>query len=237
MKWNTVGIVVGVVVAVVLATGPPWWWHYLSSRPTGSLPPQATGPTGSASTPTGSASTLPKAKWTDVPTSSWRTFGIAQVAPEANSVMRITFGQNITIANKWAGVIANVSRSCDYSIRMQVRVVSLVGSQGGYGVGSGELSANSLPEGTAFQYDFGFGGYRVLNYPNDWQQPYQYVGASLDQQWHSIYIAFDKEMTAYVDGGVVVLSRTSSYTCGVPIIRVWAASIEVRNVQVQTATN
>jgi hypothetical protein len=119
---------------------------------------------------------------------------------------------------------------------MQVRVVSLVGSQGGYGVGSGGLGAKSLPEGTAFQYDFGFRGYRALDYPNDWQQPYQYVDGSLDQQWHDIYVVFNKEMTAYVDGGMV-FSRPSSHTCGVPIIRVWAASIEMRNVQIQTATN
>ncbi len=91
----------------------------------------------------------------------WLTFGIARVAHEPGGVIRIAFSQQLNAGNKWAGVIANVPRVCGYTIEMQARVVSQLGNQSGYGVSSGALISQSQPEAAAFQYDFGFGGYRI----------------------------------------------------------------------------
>lgn len=229
MQRHVAGIVISVVIAVIFATGPPWWWHYLSRASTGTSTGRVTGTAGPRSASTAGS-------WTGLPSGSWRTFGIARVVPEPHGVMRVIFGQRLTAANKWAGIISNIPRSCAYSIRMQARVVSLPGSQGGYGISSGTLNARSLPEGTAFQYDFGFGGYRGLDYPDDWEQPYQYVDASLDHRWHNIYVSFGNKMTAHVDRRMI-LSRPSLDACGVPIIRVWSATVEVRDVEIRSTTS
>ena len=221
-------IAIAVVLAVIFATGPPWWFRYFSRESTDTSPGKAP-----ASGEPGSAS--PIATWTDLPDSSWRTFGIAQSVPETHGVMRVTFGQKLNTSNKWAGLIANVPTSCDYSIRMRARVLNLRGALGGYGVASGRLDGRSQPQGTAFQYDFGFGGYRALDYPDDWRQPYQYVDAPLNDRWHDIEVVFRSKMTAYVDGRII-LSRSSLGRCGVPIIRIWSAAVEVRDVEIKTAT-
>jgi hypothetical protein len=147
--------------------------------------------------------------------------------------MRVVFGQQLTLANKWAGLIANVPASCHYAIEMQARVTRQVGGgqSGGYGVASGRLNAESLPEGKAFQYDFGFAGYRAMTYPNDWQTPYHYVVALLDHAWHRVLVIFTNRMTAYVDSRLAI-SQPASQSCGVPIIRVWSGTVEFRDIRI-----
>ena len=166
-------------------------------------------------------------------TQTWRTFGNAEAVREPGGIIRLTFDQRLTLANKWAGIIANVPRSCGYRIEMQALVVSQPANQGGYGVASGVLDAQSQPHGVAFQYDFGFGGYRTLNYPDDFQQPYHYKSASIDHHWHVLEIVFSRTMTAYVDGQEVI-SQASPNECGIPIIRVWSATVEVRDIRIQS---
>jgi hypothetical protein len=147
--------------------------------------------------------------------------------------MRLVFNQRPTPANKWAGVIAAIPASCHYAIKMRTRVTNVIngGVNSGYGVASGNLSRQSLPEGTAFQYDFGFGGYRALIYPNDGQTLYHIVAGQLNQGWHQLLIIFNHAMTAYVDGRLV-FSQLGPQSCGVPIIRVWSATVDFRDILV-----
>jgi hypothetical protein len=159
------------------------------------------------------------------------SFGIARVAQVPGDIMRIVFDQQLTLANKWAGIFADVPRSCHYVIEMQARVTNQIENYGGYGIASGRLNSKSQPEGIAFQYDFGFGGYRALTYPNDNQLPFHYITAHIDNEWHQLLISFNSSMTAYVDGKLVI-SQAATQTCGVPIIRVWSATAEFRDFRI-----
>jgi TIR domain len=202
----------------------------------GSTPPQAraseSGPSTSGTSTPNPVSTS-RIRWRTLPTGSWHNFGIARVLLIHDSVMSLVFNRTLSAANKWAGVMADIPASCRYAITLQARVASVMngGTGGGYGVASGGLGRNFLPEGPAFQYDIGFGGYRALTYPNDWQTPYHVVAGQLDHRWHRILIIFDNGMTVYVDGQRV-FSRPASQSCGVPIIRVWSATADFRNIKV-----
>jgi len=132
--------------------------------------------------------------------------------------MRITSNQQqLTAANKWAGIVADIPKYCRYAIEMQVSIAGQNPSNSGYGIASGRLNAQSQPEGIAFQYDLGLNGYRILTYPEDLQTPT--ASAKLDSGWHQLLIIFSGSMTVYVDGRSVI-SQAVSQSCGVPIIRV-----------------
>jgi hypothetical protein len=200
----------------------------------GSTPPQAP-PSKSGSTIPGISTPTPVPtsgiRWSNISSDSWHSFGIAHIVKAPNGVMRVIFNQQLSLENKWAGVVADIPRSCRYAIEMQARVVGQISSYGGYGIASGRLNAQSQPEGVAFQYDLGFSGYRVLTYPEDFQTPYQTASANLDSGWHQLLTIFSGSMIVYVDGRSVI-SQTVSQSCGVPIIRVWSATAEFRDIQI-----
>ncbi len=143
---------------------------------------------------------------------------MAHVVQASDGVMRITSNQQqLTAANKWAGIVADIPKYCRYAIEMQVSIAGQNPSNSGYGIASGRLNAQSQPEGIAFQYDLGLNGYRILTYPEDLQTPT--ASAKLDSGWHQLLIIFSGSMTVYVDGRSVI-SQAVSQSCGVPIIRV-----------------
>jgi hypothetical protein len=147
--------------------------------------------------------------------------------------MQMAFSEPLTLENKWAGAISRLSTSCDYTIEMQARVLSNQNHGGGYGIASGSLDADSLPRGPAFQYDFGFSGYRVLAYPNDFAQPAgSSEQATLNDNWHTLKIVVSGGITAYVDGSYA-LQTASQDSCGRPMIRVWSATVQFRNIKIR----
>jgi len=210
-------------------------WHHVRGSSPGAGPIKAQSPEHSP-TPRHSSTPIPDPTsgihWTLLPIRSWRSFGIARVDRMPKRVLSVIFDQNLSFSNKWAGIIASTPASCHYSIEMWARVThQFAGSQsGGYGIASGSLTRRSLPEAKAFQYDFGFAGYRLLTYPKDWQTPYHYVQAPLDHRWHRVLVEFASSMTAYVDGRQVI-RQTDSRSCGSPIIRVWSATVELRDIR------
>ena len=217
------------LIVTVLIWSP---WKHIQ----GSAPPQGRASQSGSSAPrTSPPSPVPTSgiRWTALPASSWHDFGITHVLPIRAGIMSLVFNQPLSTANKWAGVIADMPTSCHYAIKMQARVANVIdgGVDSGYGVASGRLSRQSLPEGPAFQYDIGFGGYRALTYPNDWQTPYHIVAGQLDHRWHRLLIIFNNAMTVYVDGRRI-FSQSAPQSCGAPIIRVWSATADFRDIQV-----
>lgn len=141
-----------------------------------------------------------------------------------------------TWVTKWSGLVRRSGDICGTTISAQIRDVShRLGVPGGYGLGltrpTGSHPANLLT-GTAVQYDFGQRGYRLATYPSDGD--FGLVPADLDNAWHDVELTVgsDQSISMRVDGKQVA-SRTSVGTCGRPTIRVWAGSIEVRNVTVR----
>jgi hypothetical protein len=228
---STVFTVIGVVIAVLVWA--PWRYtphaNGLSERP--GPPPTPSSSSTDLAPPSGAVE--PGVSWTLLRVSSWRSFGVVQLAAVSGGVMRVTFDRQLTAGNKWAGVIATVPASCHYDVTFQARVIKQVGggASGGYGVANGRLSSQSLPVGNAFQYDFGFRGYRALTYPGDWRQPYRYEPAVLDHQWHTILVEFGRTDVAYVDGRKAI-TEAATQACGVPILRVWSAIAEFRDVRI-----
>jgi hypothetical protein len=229
--WTVIGAIATVASLVV--------GLFIAIHSTVATPASGTSPKGvphpkASANPTNSEGPTVEA-WTPVPTSAWHVFGHVSVTFEPAGIMRISFGQPLTLDNKWAGAIAQVPASCNYAIEMQARVVNLSSPKsgfGGYGIASGALEG-VLPQGAAFQYDFGFGGYRVLTYPDDFAQPSgSYSQAILNRNWHTIRVIVSRGIAAYVDGAYA-LAMASPDACGRPIIRVWSATVEFRNIMIQ----
>jgi hypothetical protein len=228
--------VVGIIgVLASIATVVPQLDPFLSSPSPAKSSPARSNPPNSRPTSSSGSTPVPTPtydiRWINIPISSMRSFGIAQVARLPDGVMRIVFDQQLTPANEWAGVVADIPTSCHYAIEMQARVTNQIENYGGYGIASGRLNSKSQPEGVAFQYDFGFFGYRTLTYPDDTQLPTHSVVAHIDNGWHQLLIIFDSSMTAYVDGRLVI-SQAATQTCGVPIVRVWSAMAEFRKFRI-----
>jgi hypothetical protein len=226
-----VGIAVSVFLTVAAAGSAPWWWRYVHPTEPAQRPSVQQGAQRSATAEAPRPTS--RGTWIPIPTRAWHGFGVASASSQPGGVTRVSFEEGLTLANKWAGVAAQVPKSCHYTLQMQARVLSTNSAQSGYGVASGRLLRKDIPQGPAFQYDFGFGGYRVLTYPNDFIDPAgSYMGATLNHQWHTILLVVWKGISAYVDGSRV-LSLASSEGCGIPIIRVWSATIEFRHVMIQ----
>jgi hypothetical protein len=236
-RYAGIAGIVAAVLALLALIPTIFMWHPWSNAasPIRSSPPHARLP-GEGRTPPSPTHLTPGPSpvvlWVPLSAGSWRGFGIARTSVVSGGTMQISFGQPLTLENKWAGAIAQIPTSCHYEIELQARVVSQVGSsQGGYGVALGKLGSGEVPIGTAFQYDFGFGGYRELVYPEDFQQAYQSWSTPLDHAWHQLKLIFSNGITAYIDG-IRIFTYSGVPSCGVPIIRVWSASAEFRNIQV-----
>jgi TIR domain len=217
-------VVVAVVAIVLVGHG--------ASSPSQPATPSGTPTSTAPRQPMPGSPVVPAGPWKHLAASSWISFGVADVSSMHGGIMQVAFHQPLSLANKWAGTIAKVAPSCHYTFEMQARVVSQVSrvQGGGYGIASGQL-AGSEPSGPAFQYDFGFDGYRVLTYPLDFSRPYIHRLALLDHRWHDVRIVVSDGIRAYVDGRFV-MSRSSA-TCGRPIIRVWAATADFRDMRIQ----
>jgi hypothetical protein len=213
-RWATIiGTLIG-AVALVLTIVSFLGGSSSSQAPSMAPPPRPLIPSSNrtASPSNNSPATngpLAAGPWKPLPAGSWRSFGIAKVSTIDGDILRVAFDRPLTLANKWAGVIAKISPSCQYVLKMQARVTSQFGSHsGGYGIASGRLVSDSLPE------EF----------------------ATLNHQWHSIRIVVMSGVSAYVDGRPA-LSKVPYAKCGVPItsIRVWSATAEFRNIMIKVA--
>ncbi len=228
LRAQTLTGLVVVLVIVSFYIGAAWLAH-LHIAPQRS----ATAQPGNASAPPARPGSVA------VDFASWMTFGgIAAQISDDPAVLRLDTHDTVaTWATKWSGVIAPAT-STWCAMRMTGRVRDLthaIGAQGGFGLGLGSFDAGADQlDGIAVQYDFGFSGYRTVNYPSDLAT--DAAPAALDNAWHDVDVSIGADGTTVLDvDGVEAARSHGSPACGQPFIRVWGGAAEFSGFQTAPA--
>jgi hypothetical protein len=114
--------------------------------------------------------------------------------------------------------------------------VSSASGSPGYGFGDrSAIDSGGTPHSQAVQYDPGVGGFRDTLYPEH-SEDGAVEHATLDNGWHEISMeVVGDRYQASVDGRVI-FTGTTPLTCGGLYIRIWRASIELKDLSVAPIT-
>ncbi|GAY13878.1 hypothetical protein MSZK_06040 [Mycobacterium sp. shizuoka-1] len=171
--------------------------------------------------------------------SSWARFGAidARFTDGGRSVMLDTHDTTDTWQTKWSGLIQQGPAVCSFRLTGSVRDVShTAGVPGGFGIGLADLGPGDPKQaeltGSAVQFDFGQGGYRMAIYPRD--DDNGLIPAELDSRWHTVEITVDPQSSSLAVDGRQVATTTGPARCGHPVVRVWAGAAEFADFQFGT---
>jgi hypothetical protein len=139
----------------------------------------------------------------------------------------------------WGGAIYNPMVGCDYRFSVQGRVIQRVGDVSGIGYGvavRGRWTGSEIVSGPAIQYDPGADGFRVTEYPD--VSGGRILPAPTDQGWHRVEVTVVGHHYEHAVDGKVVASGDTGVACGgSPVLRVWGAQVEFRDLQITPAVN
>ncbi|WP_157516761.1 hypothetical protein [Mycobacterium sp. MS1601] len=186
-------------------------------------------PTATTASPAQTSNPRPEPAITDFRT--WTQFGgvDASLSGSGATVTLDTHDSVQTWRTKWSGATIVRPRGCELHLTGRVRDIShSTGVSGGFGIGLAELNAQTGDSellGAAVQFDFGFGGYRLTEYPSDADAGV--IPAHLDNGWHVIDLTIDAAGNVEMDlDGHPVIRSAMPPVCGAPTIRVWAGAAE-----------
>ena len=165
------------------------------------------------------------------PPPGWQPLGatVVTAGSEAGSVI-------VTAPVRWAGgLVGTNTTGCDYRVETDARIVERLDpgqTLSGFGVvARAQVSATGVTDGRGLQYEDSFGRVRDVDYTQPDAAPNQEL--LTDNGWH--HIAIEVSGTTYrseVDGELVFSGTTTAACAGAPWLRIWEASVEVRNLTV-----